>query len=270
MKKILASFLCLTLLFSTLANATTYCTDANIGACYLLNEASGNLADSSGNNNTLSIWYGTATYSATGKFGTAVTQANSPFYQTSGWTNVQVALPISIVAWLNPASFATDQMIYANGGYLNQGGFYVGAWMYLYSSGQIQCGYGDNTSGASTAQQTTTSTASISTGTYTHVACVIQGSGNIQIYFNGVNQSVTNSGTGGAISYGGSEDYQVIGRDAYGNVTTNTVTYEELAQFNRVLTSTEINNIMNNGLQSTEGATSKATTLGKVTLGKMN
>ena len=244
------------LMLSQQAFATTYCTDASIGACWLMNDTSGNLADSSGKANTLTSWYGTATYSATGQFGTAITLNNSPFYNSSG-TSIQVSLPITLTVWLKPASVTANQVIYSNAGmYGGSTGAQNGVWMFLNSSGQVQCGFGDGGGSGSSHQQIATTTSSLTNSTYTHVACVIQGSSNIQIYFNGSSQSVSNAGSGGSISYsGGGELYTTIGRDAYGNYSsTMTATYDELAQFDRALSSTEISNIMNNGLQSNESA----------------
>ena len=253
MKKIL-----LTLLFCLLATrgwCVTYCTDASIGMCYLLDESSGNIADSSGNLN-IGVAQGVPTYSQTGKFGTAILINATDFRINDGasTTNLKVSLPISIVAWVNPANLSSTHDIWGNGGHINASDKVHGAFMFTNSSGDVVCGYGDDTSSSSTGYQIATTNSAISTGSYVHIACVIQGASNIQIYINGSSVSVTNSGTGGSIAYdsltaGGSDPR--VGGDNWGGANAN-ATIDELAQFSRLLSSTEINNIMNNGLQSNE------------------
>ena len=239
--------------------ATTYCTDASISSCWLMDNSSGNLTDSSGNSNTLASWYGSATYSTTGKFGTSVTLSGSPFYMSGVTeTNMKPSLPITIVGWFYPTTVSVQQNLFGNEGYLNNVSHFSGAFMTLSSSNHVVCGYGDNTANNSSGYQIATGTATIAANTWVHIACTIQGSSNIQIYVNGSADSAAYSGSGGAMAYrgnstGAASDWPVIGRDTAGAYSSYAGRIDELAQFSRVLSSTEINNIMNNGLQSAEG-----------------
>ena len=266
MKKIL--LIIFLLLISNKAWATTYCTDASIGGCWLMNDTSGNIADTSGNGYNSTNSGGTITYSQSGTFNNAIAFSSSGYFRWIGsWPLLKVSLPITFVGWIKPNSVTTNNPIFANEGWRNSAGNLSGAWMIIDSSGHVQCGFGDNTSNTTTGEQLDTSTPTISASTFTHVACVINGASNMSIYINGSSVAGTYSGSGGALAYrGGGGDNPYMASNAWGD-TFMTGTLDQVAEFGRALSSTDISNIEASGLGSSEsGGGVTSTTINGATI----
>jgi hypothetical protein len=242
MKKLFL-LLIMALCFQQVSWATNFCSDAHMAGGWLLNESSGTAVDCSSQGNNLNN-PNNITYSQAGKFGTAFGFTSSP--ESSININTQPAsldpvLPITMTAWVQTTS-TNEMVVETSNGYFDGACGHSGYWMNV-TSGKLVCGFGDNAGGI----QIDTSTTSVNTGSYVHVACVINGASNMVMYVNGVAESNTYSGSGGSMVYRGSSDHFRLGDSACG-ARTFIGNLDEVSLFNRVLTSTEINSIMNSGL----------------------
>lgn len=228
---------------------TEYCLDESIGGCYTLNETGLSFVKDHGKYGYNSTTTG-ATRGVAGVFGSAFTFNGSTSQLRFGTAaNLKPAtLPISFVAWSKLAATGSRRMIIGNEGRLNSNGQVSGAWLIINSSNRIECGYGDNTGSGSTAYRIKTGTTAMSSGTWYHLACNIRGATDMDLFVNGVDDGGSYTGTGGAMVYrGAGGDDPHIGAESFGTAFYNG-TLDEVAQFNRSLTSTEVADIRDNGL----------------------
>lgn len=112
------------------------------------------------------------------------------------------SLPFTLACWVKPDVLKVCGFIQTN----KTSTTHRGAWIQMNSSsGDIECGYGDNTGTASTDRRSklTVSPNLISANVWTHVAASFRGSTDMTIYFNGVDAGGNYSGSGGTVAYDG-------------------------------------------------------------------
>ncbi len=110
-------------------------------------------------------------------------------------------LPITISMWVNPVEHNTfSNKLFTND---DNPDFYSGISAQLdpFGSGAIVFGYGTGGNSGSGNRRTAFGTTPLPVGTWTHVVGVIKGPQDMDIYVNGVKDSVTYTGTGGALYY---------------------------------------------------------------------
>jgi hypothetical protein len=138
-----------------------------------------------------------------GVFGDALSFNGASSYVDLGNTSatgpLKPALPVTVSAWIKPTSAGQSAAIFAAD--RGDSGKYAGYNLQV-SSGVLSCGYGDGTGGgSSTYRRTKTGTTSLSAGQWYHVAGVIQGATNMNLYVNGVDDGGSYSGSGGVMAY---------------------------------------------------------------------
>lgn len=234
-------------LFAEIASATNYCKDSSIVACYPTQEGTGTvLADNSTNGRNGSfassghpLWQSSAPDRA--YLTKSINFSSSSDYVTLGSSNIVLvpSQPQTIVMWFN----TTADLNVGNPRILSRN-----------SGGESFLGFDPTKSFALNITGTTTLVVNPVDNNYTfsswnHLTLTWDGSttaSNVHIYVNGVEVSYATQTNGasltntsaGTIYLGNRSDGL---RGVIGNLT-------EIAVFNRVLSSTEINDIYNNGL----------------------
>ena len=148
----------------------------------------------------------------------------------------------SLSVWVNWTSASGG--VWANGG-AQESGNYTGFSFIVVSDGRIIIRKGDGGGTSSSNRSDATAAAgSISAGSWTHLAFVLPSANKStwKIYVNGVSQTLTTSGTGGAVSYSGTA--------AIGSWATNSFNgaIDECAVFNTELSASDVTTIYNSGV----------------------
>jgi|9_EtaG_2_1085328.scaffolds.fasta_scaffold00770_8 hypothetical protein len=148
----------------------------------------------------------------------------------------------SLSVWVNWISASGG--VWANGG-AQESGSYTGFSFIVVSDGQIIIRKGDGGgTGSSNRSDAIAAAGSISAGSWTHLAFVLPSANKStwKIYVNGVSQTLTTSGTGGAVSYSGTA--------AIGSRATNSFNgaIDECAVFNTELSASDVTTIYNSGV----------------------
>lgn len=205
---------------------------------YKFDENSGTtVGDSVGTNTGTYNGSGTAWTTGIINSGGNFVQANSNSVHIPGFNNIITYSAISVQAWVKFASFPSDSRIVANS---HTDSDSKGIQLYTANSGGIQrlrfdVGLGSPIRGESTG-------GGISTGTMYHVIGVYDGA-TVTIYINNV-QGSSNSGSGTITA--SALDLWISGNPAYSGDYVNGV-IDEVAIWNRALTSTEVSQLYNSG-----------------------
>jgi hypothetical protein len=212
-------------------------------AYYKLDESSGDASDSIGTNTltNANVTYGT------GKINNgAVFNGTTDSLSTTTITNVNFtgATPFSFSTWSNQTTLANDGYLIShikatanNEGYVLQ----------IDNTGKVLFYIGDNNTGSSLLYLTTP-TSSITTGAWYNVVVTYDGTktpSGTKIYINGTSQTLTtvfNNFTGSSAWSG---PFHVGSRES--NSINFAGTIDEVAIFNRALTSTEVTELYNSG-----------------------
>ena len=237
--------------------ATDYTADANTEAAYFMNEASGNLDDASSNNTAMAATGTPGTWNVTGKYGGAFdfTQQNNAGFSaadTAAMTNIRT---LSVMAWTAPD---TDG---------DAGAAIVNKWdgadgwqlKLITGAGPVNFSLRYQWTGGVGAW-TTSTTPVVFDGTFQHLAVTYDAALTTNdpiFYYNGVSQSLTETNTPATAAdddTGGEPCIGILG-DGSGTGTTGEYDGEidEVMVYNGILTSTQINEIMNNGINGAQG-----------------
>ena len=255
MKKILLS-LFLSLLFCQTVSATDYCADSNSKGAWYFDEASGSPQDCTSNNNDGTI-SGTVTQNVSGQFNKAVqfTQQNNAQINSGSAASLDNLATMSIVVWFDIDGAGSASGHSANGVIVSKGG----------RTKLLQCNGATNFRFTHEWEEPAASrgiwdsnTAPLSTSAgYQHVAVTFNNSSasnNPVFYVNGSSvtfgESSSPSGSGARLDASGNF---LIGLD---NVDTGELNgkLDELLYYNGILTSTQINDIKDNGLTAAAAA----------------
>ncbi len=193
---------------------------------YHLDESSGSVADTSGNNNTGTV-NGGPTYSQTAKMGTAIKFDGVNDYIDTG-ENIDAYTTMTVSLWLNPHTFATSNYIFDT----SDGASGCGAR--LTSAGQIEffCYSGGN---AALAQGS-----GLTLDTWHHIVFVMTPTG-FKLYKDGASwASASHTNTSGIDDSG----YTLkLGSEFNGTSGFANISLDEVAVWNRELSTTEIHSI---------------------------
>jgi len=229
------------------AFATNWCNDANMKGAWKMDEASGSVADctSNGNNGTNT----SGTQGVTGKFSNGISypQVNNQKLSIPASTSLNNVTVLSTGLWANNTSFGATDGIASDRGCLIGKGYRSGA-LYFKLTNQVR--WVEHWPGG-TAQWDTTGGNAV-TGTWQHYAVTYDRSStanNPTIYIDGTSQA--NSQTGTAPCCGGRDDDSVnaliLAQDGNDLAELNS-TIDEGFWYSGILTSTQINDIKDNGL----------------------
>jgi len=220
------------------AHAIDWTAQASCKGGWLFDESSGNAVDECDTLNDGTVTG--VTYSATGQFGTAFTFAPNDFVEMDG--NELGAGDLTFVHWLKTTS--TSGAI--SFGEANSGGGVNERALVIFqinnASGRMTWFVRDLTNSSALVND---STGDMNDGTFHHWAGVADEDGNIELFKDG-----TSVGT--AVHPSGSNSFNttsvgVLRRGSASNFLTGTI--DEPAKFNVLLDSTDINDILDNGLK---------------------
>lgn len=128
---------------------------------------------------------------------------------------------------------------------------YFGYWIGIQPTGQLGVHYGSGGGAGPSSRRSKHSTAAISAGRWYHVAAVIRGAGDIDIYIDGVDAGGTYTGTGGAYLPGTNPAFigysSISGSHLYGMV-------DELVIYTRSLNASEIAQLAQSGCSTPLGS----------------
>lgn len=227
-----------------------YCANSNMKAAYYLNESSGTLADCTSNANTCTATNSPGAYNQTGQFGGAFDfqEVNNSFLSCGSAASIDNLTSKSAGLWVYPDS---------NG---NNSGSICDAQTFL--------GKSDGNDGWLLCQQQpseikfaqsfdfgravwTTTTAPVVTTGFQHIAVTYNGSSSSNdpiIYFNGVAQSQVDASPSVTIEADAGFTFRIATEE--GNLGEVDARIDEPFYYSGILTSTEVNDIKDNGLTS--------------------
>ncbi|MCI4671352.1 MAG: PKD domain-containing protein [Bacteroidia bacterium] len=160
----------------------------------------GNCLDQSGNFNHGTLFGGTY---ATDRFGNpngaVELDGINDFVQFIDSNNLQAPLPITVSAWVE--LYDSDPNVAFRNNYNDDS--YHGVWMVIVSSGRLACGYGDGGFIGPSWRRSKLGTTTLALNTWIHLAIVIRGPLDMDLYVNGINDCGTYNGNGGSLAYSG-------------------------------------------------------------------
>ena len=111
-------------------------------------------------------------------------------------SSLEFGLPVTISAWVN-IDVLDNNVILATDA---SNSVYSGVWFQIHQ-GLIDIAYGDATGGGAITRRAKKGLTALQTGTWYHIAGVIRGATDMDIYINGVNDGGVYSGSGGNVAY---------------------------------------------------------------------
>ncbi len=141
-------------------------------------------------------------------------------------------LPVTVAMWIRHDS--PQGWLFSND--FSTSTKYSGVWIFL-NDGQLQANFGDGSSTAANGRRSASGGTVIPANTWTHVAAVIRGATDVDLYVDGVLEGVTYSGTGGPMIY--QENDAVIGSHPSGN-RDYTGEIDDVVFYSRALSAQEI------------------------------
>ncbi len=230
--------------------ATNWCASANTKVGFKMQETSGVYVDCSSNSNNGTV-AGSVTRGATGKYANGVqfTQSNNADIHISSASSLNNIDPISVALWVNNNSDGENSGDQTDAGVLIQKN--GRSWLFAHKQTN-KLRWHVHYAGGSISWDTTS--AVVGYGTFEHYAATQNraGAGAPTIYVNGVSKTVS-----GGTPFGGIDDDTgsliYIGISATGGVNEIDSTIDEVLVYNGILTSTDINEVKDNGLDGTQG-----------------
>ncbi len=227
----------LMLLITTPSLATNWCEDANIGGCWLLDVDSSSQTDASGNGNTGSV--SGATFTSSGQFDGGYVFDGSDDYINLGSDSSIATLTFTYVAWIKTHATTNadaNRSIFGSSTSSDGYQFIVNSTEKLEFVDQNQV-------------VIATSTGTITNDTWTHIALTYNHTSNAWVfYINGVDAgNGTQDATVAIASIWTGARYHISGV-----IEEFAGTEDELAIFNDIKDSTDITDMMNNGLVQAE------------------
>jgi len=230
--------------------ATDWCASANTKAGWKMEETSGVYEDCSSNNNDGTV-SGSVTRGVTGKYGSGVqfTQSNNADIHINSATSLNNIDPISIALWTNNNSDGDNSANQTDAGVLIQKN--GRSWLFAHKQTN-KLRWLVHYSGGNTAWDTTT--AVVGYGSFEHYAVTHNraGAGVPTVYVNGVSKTVS-----GGTPFGSIDDDSgtqiFIGISGSGGVNELDSTVDELLVYGGILTSTDVNEVKDNGLDGLQG-----------------
>jgi len=198
-----------------------------------MNETSGSsVADSSGVGNTGTATGTTIVDGIMGK-GRNFRDTATDYISTSNLGSS--SLPSSISAWIYINNCTTVNPIFKEKSHAT---IYYGTWLNIDTSCQLMVSFGGGTGEGQSYRRSKTSSVTVPTGKWVHVAGVIRGSENMEIYIDGVGVSGTYTGTGSTTIASSSDGAKIGYEDNY--ATTFNGIIDEIIFARQALTPEEI------------------------------
>ncbi len=175
---------------------TTY-TDPQIRGWWKFDEGEGDVAHDSGGSNDGNVYDATWT---TGKINGALNfDGDYDFVDVGNSDSLKPPLPVTICAWIKLSTTGTGHTLLCIDNQ-NEGSAYYGIMFMVQSDNTLQINYGCGSSGAS-GRRTKYGTTTLEVGKWYHVAAVLKGPTDMNLYIDAADDAGTYGGTGGALTY---------------------------------------------------------------------
>jgi len=193
----------------------------------------GNANDASGNNNHGIVSGATLTADRLGKADAAYHfNGVDDFIDLSNSYGIKPDLPVTIAAWIY---YEQDGGIFHNN---SNTALYYGVWLNIQANGKLSTGFGDGDPIGSQSRRSFITTDTVSQHTWHHVAAIIRGATDMELYIDGVSMQGIYTGSGGPLAY--SQDPAIIGRQYISDPFYYGGNIDELYFYNRELSEEEI------------------------------
>jgi len=150
-------------------------------------------------------------------------------------SSLKPPLPVTLCTWINLSNVGKLQRIVVLD---EQLGFYYGIWFYVRDYDNLGIGYGDGGPADMWHRRSKVGTTELSADTWYHVAAVINGPTDINLYINGVDDGGIYSGSGGSLTYSTSNSY--IGSHKLFNEEFFDGSIDDVRIYDRALSAVEI------------------------------
>ncbi|MEM7371948.1 MAG: LamG-like jellyroll fold domain-containing protein [Bacteroidota bacterium] len=160
----------------------------------------GNLFDVSGNDNHGIGNFVTLTADQNGVPGEAyLLNGNNAFIEFQDHAHFDPPLPVTITAWVRKDNVGQGKsfLVFSN---RFQANTYDGVWLNINAADKITAAYGDGGPVSPGSRRSKTGITSLSPNTWHHVAVVINGPLDMEVYLDGINDCGDYSGSGGPLS----------------------------------------------------------------------
>ena len=175
--------------------------------CWRLNEGTGTTTSDSSGNGITGTLVNSPTWT-TGMLNNALTfNGTSNYVRLSNGAStgpLKPALPITVCAWVKLSGTNGIQRVFSADNSDNDYRIYpynIYGYDLSINSGHVSCDYGEGKGSGSGHCRSKSGTAVLSPGAWYHVAAVIQGPTNMQLYVNGVDDGGAYGGIGGTMAY---------------------------------------------------------------------
>jgi parallel beta-helix repeat protein len=184
----------------------------------------------------------------TGQYGGALNFDGEDDYVDLGTdSSLKPAFPITFSAWIKRLSTgASDAIVFLGRGSSN---LYYGSWFNVSTDDKLTVAYGDGTGRGSSDRRTKKGTTTIGTGTWYHLAAIIRGALDMDLYINGQLEPGIYSGSGGSMVYKDPNASSFIGGVTFDNAVLSAFDglIDEVAVWDRDLDTSEIEAIYDDG-----------------------
>ena len=197
----------------------------------------GNANDESDNGNNSIVYGATLTKDRFGSPNQAYYfDGNDDYIDIGTDSSLKPPLPVTISAWINRGSSGYGACFFMNN-FSND--HYYGVW--LQAPWEVYAGYGDGGITCSESRRTKIGTTVLENNKWYHLAAVIRGPNDIDLYVNGINDEGSYSGSGSAINY--NDEPGNIGRRDRDTILEPDYFHgfvDEIRLYSRALSETEI------------------------------
>lgn len=166
------------------------------------------------------------------------------FVDLTNTSTIKATLPLSLSFWLKVNSIGGN-IISIDDHYTNPPNLYYGWWVQILVNGKLRLSYGDGGAKNTLHRRSKDSTTALQTGVDYHIACVIRGAQDMDIYINGENDGGDYSGTGGALAYSSAKSTLMAREQSPSDLVNGYI--DNVCIFNKGLSQTEVSFLYNNG-----------------------
>jgi len=214
--------------------------DPNLVSLWEFDEGEGDIAYDSAGDNHGTIYE--ATWTSGQIDGALDFDGDGDYVNLGNDSSLKPALPITLSAWVRLSSLGSTQYIITSD---NQTSNYYGVWFCVGNTNRLGIVYGDGGTPDSSNIRKKAGTTFLSTDTWYHVAAVIKGATDMDIYINGVDDGGSYSGTGGSLAY--SSGSALIG-NRHNLMDPFNGKIDDVRIYNRALNEEEIEQLYQEGL----------------------
>jgi hypothetical protein len=152
--------------------------------------------------------------------------------------NLKPALPVTLCAWVKLDVLGHPHSIIRLD---DQSTRYYGIWLTVNTNNNVTIAYGDGQQYLNSKhRRSKASTSTLLADTLYHIACVVRGATDMEIYINGIDDGGTYSGTGGSLAYS-SQSSSIGYRRNYDQTMDGII--DDVRVYDRALTGEEIQEI---------------------------